>query len=313
MVATAEIEKRRLLTHEEELSLGRTIQEGRAAKKRLASANGNFSPEETGQLKILIEEGTVARNRLVSENQGLVIKAANNYAMVSNIPFDDLRQFGNWGLIRAAEGFKPERNFKFSTYAVRCIHTNIVRGGRLESKGLILPADVNELAIKATKVSRRLAVGLEREPTDEEIAQEIGTNQEVLKRLRRAQQALTSLDKPIGGEPNGTSLLDLLIDHQSPDPEEETERSLVAEKSREIIAQLLKEVNLAPQEREVLDILYGLNGQKAAENLAQTAQRLTRKVSRERSRQIRNSALQKLKAHLSSHSELATQIQELLS
>jgi len=174
-----------LLTAEQEVSLAKRMEAGRNAKKRL-SRDGDFGAEEREELRYLVRDGNAAHEHLIKANSRLVVSVAKKY-VGRGVPFLDLIQEGNIGLIRAVEKFDYEKGFKFSTYATWWIRQAITRAIADQARTIRIPVHMVETINRLIRVSRGLLQELGREPTVEEIAfamtvgPEFAT--EILKRL----------------------------------------------------------------------------------------------------------------------------------
>ena len=252
-----QIGRGRLLTHEEEIDLGRRTREG----------------DET------------ARSELIEKNLRLVIPVAKKYRGMG-LPFGDLIQEGNIGLMRAADKFDPEKGFRFSTYATWWIRQAVQRALADKSRTIRLPVHMGDRIRKVSRAYRELSVELEREPTKEELAERLGWIIEKVSHAIEVMPDATSLDKPLGFEDGATELGSLIVDGQSSDMPDAVIQEMEFEQLRETIEKLPERM------RYVLVRRYGLAGLDPA-TLTELADELD--ISRERIRQIQCEALQVLK------------------
>jgi RNA polymerase primary sigma factor len=229
-----------------------------------------------------------ARSKMIQSNLRLVINIAKRY-MNLGIPFMDLIEEGNVGLMKAVEKFNPNKGFRFSTYAAWWIKQSITRSIFDQSRTVRIPVYVNELLAKYRKTNERLMGSLRRLPTDVEVAKKMRVTPEKITQMRGYGAKNASLDAPI--DEDGTNeIIDLIEDTNATTPE--TEINLMFAKER--VKDLMESIN--EREHHVLNLRFGLaNGTQ--HTLAEVAKKL--RVSRERVRQIEENALKKLKKLMS--------------
>ena len=275
----------------------------KAAAERLAAAGGEAAADpvrrylnEIGRIPLLsaqdevrlakaIESGDEqARQQLTTANLRLVVSVAKKYTG-HDVPLLDLVQEGNSGLMRAVEKFDWRRGFKFSTYATWWIRQSITRAIAEQCRTIRLPVHTHDRLAKSSRVRRDLQLTLGREPTDREIAAEVGFSEEQMAQLNRIARAPVSLDAPVG-EDGATSVGDMIADEGAAEPLEEIADKLLTEHLTEALDQL------EPREQEVLRLRYGL-GLEAPLTLEEIGRRFGR--TRERIRQIEGMALRKLR------------------
>jgi RNA polymerase primary sigma factor len=243
-----QISRGRLLTHEEEIDLGRRIREG----------------DET------------ARSKLIERNLRLVIPVAKKYRGMG-LPFGDLIQEGNIGLMRAADKFDPEKGFRFSTYATWWIRQAVQRAVADKGRTIRVPVHMGEKIRKMARTYNELSAELEREPTDEEVAERLGWDVNRVKDVKSAIPDATSLNQPLSSDEGSSELGDLIEDERESGTVSEVVRALETSRLMESVEQLPE------RERRVLVRRYGLDGEKPA-TLADLSEELA--VSRERVRQL---------------------------
>jgi RNA polymerase primary sigma factor len=271
-----------LLTAEEEVELAQRIEQGRLAREELAK--GNVSPHRRQELQRLIEDGWAAREHLITANSRLVISVAKKY-MGRGVPFLDLIQEGNIGLIRAAKKFDYRRGHKFSTYATWWIRQAVTRAIADQGRTIRVPVHMGDQINKLLRVQHQLTQRLGRDPSVEELAQSLDVTPQKVENMIQVARRPLSLETPTDDEEDSV-LGDFIQDEEIAAPDETATYNLL----REHLDSVLN--GLPPREVRILQLRYGLlDGQ------AYTLEEVGRKmgVTRERVRQIEAQALSRLR------------------
>ncbi len=244
-----------------------------------------LSSTKERELAIRVEEGDAdAKQQIIDANLRLVVSIAKKY-IGRGMLFLDLIQEGNLGLIRAVEKFDYRKGFKFSTYATWWIRQAITRAIADQARTIRIPVHMVETINKMVRVSRQLVQKLGREPTDDEIAQEMEIESGRVEEIRRIAQLPVSLETPIGEEED-SQLGDFIEDRNMPSPEDAAAGNLLHEQIEEMLDAL------SDREREVLRYRFGLEDGRSY-TLEEVGRRFG--VTRERIRQIEAKALRKLR------------------
>jgi RNA polymerase sigma factor (sigma-70 family) len=273
-----------LLTKEDEADLAKRYQAGLAADEMLKEKGDPLPRARKARLRMISRDGAKAKERMVQANLRLVVPQARKFSG-RDLDFIELIQEGNLGLLRAVEKFDHTKGYKFSTYAVWWIRQALQRGVASKGRTIRVPAHVWELYGKLRSAELRLRQQKGGDPTEEEIADEVGLTATRVREVREAMQELVSLDRPIGEDGDAT-MGDLIADTGVVDP---ADTALEGDAMSQIEAALDA---LDDRERIILVLRFGLGGEEP-----QTLEEIGAHfgLTRERIRQMQNRALAKLR------------------
>ncbi len=272
-----------LLATEEEVRLAKAIEAGRKARETL---NSNGAGEENRrQLERQIDRGIAAREHLIKANTRLVVSIAKKY-MGRGVPFLDLIQEGNLGLMKAVKKFDYTRGYRFSTYATWWIRQTITRSIADQGRTIRVPVHMSDRIRRLYKTARKLEQEYGRQPTPEEIAEEMDLEPGKVRWMLRVSWRPMSLERPIGDDGDSDELGSFIEDRTTPMPTENASQRLLAEKIQEMLT------TLSPREARILRLRFGLvDG--CSHTLEEVGQRFG--LTRERIRQIEGKALRRLR------------------
>ncbi len=279
-----EIGKVPLLTAAEEVDLAKKIEAGEEASRKLREKEGKLSREELRALRRQERVGQEAKRKLVEANLRLVVSIAKRY-VGRGMLFLDLIQEGNLGLIRAVEKFDFRKGYKFSTYATWWIRQAITRAIADQARTIRIPVHMVETINKLIRVQRQLLQELGREPTPEEIAEQMEITPEKVREIIKVSQEPVSLETPIGEEED-SHLGDFIEDADAVVPIDAASFILLQEQLEDVLN------SLNEREKEVIRLRFGLT-----DGHPRTLEEVGREfgVTRERIRQIESKTLAKLR------------------
>ena len=271
-----------LLSREEEIELAQSMERARDAQRSLATELHTL--EQIADMEEQIRRGRAARRHLIEANTRLVVSVAKRYRGYG-LPFLDLIQAGNVGLIKAVDKFDYHRGNRFSTYATWWIRQAATRSLTQHGRGIRIPIHMSDYLRKLDKISQDMEQRLGRRPTYEELAAEVNEDPHKLRRMLRQSQRPVSLNKEVGDE--DTSELEHFIEDEStPRPDETAEDRMLHAQLEKLMA------TLEPREAWILKMRFGLHGSRT-HTLKELGQKLG--ISKERVRQIQGQALKKLR------------------
>ena len=248
----AHIDKGKLLTHAEEIDLSKRAKAG--------------------------DKG--ARQRLIEKNLRLVVSVAKKYRG-QGLPFEDLIQEGNIGLMRAVEKFDPDRGWRFSTYATWWVRQAVQRAVADKGRTIRVPVHMGDKIRKMARAYNELSAKMEREPTDEEVAERLGWAAEQVRDVKGAMPDATSFNQPLTSDSDATEIGELIEDERA----SEVAGTVIGEMEMDWLAEAVE--RLPERHRYVLIKRYGLGDEETA-TLAQLSEELG--ISRERVRQVQREA-----------------------
>jgi RNA polymerase primary sigma factor len=285
-----------LLTVEQELDLAVRIEKGRRARQELLQLSGRKASTKRRLLEPTIEDGILAREHLIKANTRLVVSIAKRY-MGRGVPFLDLIQEGNLGLMKAVEKYDYTRGFRFSTYATWWIRQTITRAIADQARTIRVPVHMIDRIRQLYRANHELEQKLGRSPTIEEISEEVQMNVRKVQWIIRVSWLPLSLESPVGDE-DDSELGQFIEDHFSPTPLQSAYQSMLKEKLEEVLA------TLSPREARILRLRFGLDD-GTPYTLEEVGQKFG--LTRERIRQIEGRALRRLR-----HPRRARQLKDYL-
>jgi RNA polymerase primary sigma factor len=273
-----------LLSVDEELDLAVRIENGRQAKEEKIRLRGRRNTARRSKLDAVIEEGVGARDHLIKANTRLVVSIAKRF-MGRGVPFLDLIQEGNLGLMKAVEKYDYTRGFRFSTYATWWVRQTISRAISDQARTIRVPVHMIDRIRQLYKANHELEQRLGRQPTIEELAEKVDLPANRVQWIMKVSWQPLSLESPVGDEED-SELGYFIEDEVSLTPVQSAYQSLLKEKLEEILS------TLTPREARVLRLRFGLD-----DGRTYTLEEVGKKfgLTRERIRQIEGRALRQLR------------------
>ena len=278
-----EVSAVRLLSRDDEVLLARRIEAGRQAARRLRSQS-DLCADERRDCERVWQDGQAAWDHLVEANSRLVISMAKRYRG-QGVPFLDLIQEGNVGLMKAADKFEHERGYKFSTYATWWVRQAITRALANQGRTIRLPVHLSDRIRKLFAIAQALEQSLGRRPTVPELAGRMDLPAARVEQMLRIARRNLSLEKPVG-EDQDSELGHFIEDEDAPDPAERAAFHLLQSNLDELLQ------CLTAREARILCLRYGLD-QGRPHTLKEVGRKF--ELTRERIRQIEQEALVKLR------------------
>ncbi len=274
-----------LLNVDEELDLARRIERGKQARRDLSRLNGSASLSKKQDLECVVNDGVQAREHLIKANTRLVVSIAKRY-ISRGVPFLDLIQEGNLGLMKAVEKYEYQRGFRFSTYATWWIRQTITRAIADQGRTIRVPVHMVDRIRQLYRTTHEMEQKLGRVPTTDELAEEIGVNTNKVEWMMRVSWLPLSLESPINDDEEDSELGMFIEDQVTPTPIQSTYSNLLREKVQEVLD------TLPPREARILRLRFGLENGRAY-TLEEVGQKFG--LTRERIRQIESKALRRLR------------------
>ena len=287
-----------LLTAQEEIELAKRIELGKQARDTLSRLGSRemYSDAWLAHLEKLVSDGQAAREHLGRANTRLVVSIAKRY-MGQGLPFPDLIQEGNVGLMRAVDKYDYRRGNRFSTYATWWIRQAITRALAQKTRTIRIPLHMTERIRQMYRTAQGLEQSLGRRPSPEEIAGEMDLPADTVRSMMDASQHAIALERPVGDD-GDSEFGDFIEDQDSPSPVESATQHLLQETIEEVLSEL------TPRQSHILRLRFGLGGGEP-HTLEEIANKFG--LSRERIRQLEKEALRRLR-----HPRLAHNLRDYL-
>jgi RNA polymerase primary sigma factor len=271
-----------LLTNEEEVTLAKKIERGCEAELLLKERG--HTADERACLEQIVQEGLDARDHLIRANTRLVVSIAKKY-IGRNVPFLDLIQEGNLGLMKAVEKFEYQRGYRFSTYATWWIRQTITRAIADQGRTIRVPVHMSDRIRRLYRRAQEIEQERGTRPTPEELADEMGLEPRKVQWMMRVSWQPLSLERPVG-EDEDSELSNFIEDEQTPTPPDTAYTGMLRDRIEEALA------TLNPREVRILRMRFGLHNGRSY-TLEEVGQKFG--LTRERIRQIEGQALRRLR------------------
>lgn len=273
-----------LLSVQEEVALAKRIEAGCAAQIELRKLPNRNYLKRRHELEASIHDGLLAREHIIKANTRLVVSIAKKY-IGRGVPFLDLIQEGNLGLMKSVEKFEYQRGFRFSTYATWWIRQTITRAIADQGRTIRLPVHINDRIRHLYRISHEMEQNLGRPPTPQELAERMEAAPKKIQWLLQVSWIPLSLESPVGDE-DDSELGMFIEDKGTPTPSQSVYESMLRERVNEVLS------TLTPREARILRMRFGLN-----DNRPYTLEEVGEKfgLTRERIRQIEGKALRRLR------------------
>jgi len=272
-----------LLSTDEEVTLAKKIEHGREAKHLLQN-NGHHTVDERVCLESVLNEGVDARDHLIRANTRLVVSIAKKY-IGRGVPFLDLIQEGNLGLMKAVEKFEYQRGYRFSTYATWWIRQTITRAIADQGRTIRVPVHMSDRIRRLYRRAQEIEQERGTRPTPEELAEELGLEPRKVQWMMRVSWQPLSLERPVG-EDDDSELSNFIEDDRTLTPPDTTYQGMLRDRIEEVLT------TLSPREVRILRMRFGLSNGKSY-TLEEVGQKFG--LTRERIRQIEGQALRRLR------------------
>ncbi len=283
-----------LLSTEEEIDLAMRLESGLDCEKKLAKDPYHAQADAW---RLTVDDGILAREHLIKANTRLVVSIAKKY-MSRGVPFLDLIQEGNLGLMKAVEKFDYRRGFRFSTYATWWIRQTITRAIADQGRTIRVPVHMSDRIRRLYRVARQLEQEYGRKPTPDEIAREMNVEPRKVQWMLRVSWQPLSLEHPVGDDED-SELGNFIENDSMPTPAQHAYDNLLRQKIEEVLS------TLSPREARILRLRFGLQNGRCY-TLEEVGQKFG--LTRERIRQIEGRALRRLR-----HPRRARQLRDYLS
>jgi RNA polymerase primary sigma factor len=273
-----------LLTKQEEIDLAKRIERARDALNELSQHEKSINRDRRTELDHEIRDGYQAREHIIKANTRLVVSIAKKY-IGNGVPFLDLIQEGNLGLMRAVEKFEYQRGFRFSTYATWWIRQTITRAIADQGRTIRVPVYMTDRIRKMYRIIYQMEQELGRPPSEEELANEMDLDPKKVKWMLRVSWMPVSLESPVGDDEDSEFGM-FVEDKGSPSPAQAVYHDMLRERINDVLS------SLSPREARILRLRFGLDCDRPY-TLEEVGQKFG--LTRERIRQIEGKALRRLR------------------